>query len=58
LSWLPRNSSASFRALGNGGSFPYDGPTLDPSGNLYGTATFGGSGGCSGGCGVVWELSP
>jgi uncharacterized repeat protein (TIGR03803 family) len=31
---------------------------MDQSGNLYGTTSVGGSGGCSGGCGVVFELSP
>ena len=41
------------------GSYPSDGPTLDPSGNLYGTASEGGNGaGCPGGCGVVWEITP
>ena len=44
---------------GLGGSAPSDGPVLDPSGNLYGTATFGGTGGnCPGGCGVVWQITP
>jgi uncharacterized repeat protein (TIGR03803 family) len=44
---------------GSGGSVPYDGPTLDGTGNLYGTTIFGGTGtACSGGCGVVWELTP
>lgn len=35
------------------GAFPYDGPTLDASGNLYGTASQGGTSGN----GVVWEIS-
>ena len=43
---------------GPGGSAPYDGPTLDPSGNLYGTTVFGGSGNnCPGGCGLLWEVA-
>ncbi|MGA2372173.1 MAG: choice-of-anchor tandem repeat GloVer-containing protein [Candidatus Korobacteraceae bacterium] len=32
---------------------PPDGPTLDPSGNLYGTTAAGGTGG-----GVIWQLVP
>jgi uncharacterized repeat protein (TIGR03803 family) len=31
---------------------------LDNAGNLYGTATLGGNGGCQYGCGAVFELSP
>jgi uncharacterized repeat protein (TIGR03803 family) len=30
---------------------------IDGSGNLYGTTTVGGNGGCTGGCGVVFELA-
>jgi len=46
-------------AGGADGSGPADGPTLDPSSNLYGTATFGGtSNNCPSGCGVVWEIRP
>ncbi|HEY3779424.1 MAG TPA: choice-of-anchor tandem repeat GloVer-containing protein [Rhizomicrobium sp.] len=44
-----------------GGSEGYDpnaGVTLDPkSGNIYGTTTFGGSGSCRNGCGVLYELA-
>jgi len=43
---------------GSDGGVPLDGPTLDPSGNLYGTTFYGGSGSCSGGCGVVYEIAP
>lgn len=34
-------------------------PILDAAGNLYGTAEFGGTGGCGVfGCGIVYELTP
>ena len=36
------------------GFYPPDGPTLDPSDNLYGTTTNGGTGSY----GVVWEITP
>lgn len=38
------------------GGEPYKGVTLDPQGNLYGTAVTGGGGSCEGGCGVIFEL--
>lgn len=42
----------------SGGSDPNAGVTLDPStGNIYGTTTFGGSGSCRNGCGVLYELA-
>jgi uncharacterized repeat protein (TIGR03803 family) len=37
---------------------PAGGVTLAPNGNLYGTATEGGTGSCFNGCGVVWEITP
>ncbi|MFZ0478264.1 MAG: Ig-like domain-containing protein [Terriglobales bacterium] len=40
------------------GMNPQSGLVADSSGNLYGTAYYGGSGPCSGGCGTVFELSP
>jgi len=42
---------------GTDGGEPYKGVTLDSQGNLFGTAVTGGSGGCEGGCGVVYEVS-
>jgi uncharacterized repeat protein (TIGR03803 family) len=45
----------------SGGAFePNPGLIFDQSGNLYGTTSQGGAGGCmgSGGCGTVFELSP
>ena len=43
----------------NDGDGPYAGVTLDPQGNVYGTAINGGNTTCAGGsCGVVFELSP
>jgi uncharacterized repeat protein (TIGR03803 family) len=41
---------------GTDGGEPYKGVTLDSQGNIFGTAVTGGSGGCEGGCGVVYEL--
>jgi uncharacterized repeat protein (TIGR03803 family) len=45
-----------------GGTDPLSGLVRDSAGNLYGTASAGGSGSCtyypSGGCGTVFELSP
>jgi uncharacterized repeat protein (TIGR03803 family) len=44
--------------FGDGG-VPLAGLTSDAAGNLYGTAVYGGNGGCPyPGCGVVYELSP
>jgi len=41
------------------GAFPASGLIIDAQGNLYGTASQGGSGtACSGGCGVVYKLAP
>ena len=37
---------------------PSGGVEMDAHGNLYGTTWLGGSGGCTLGCGVVFELSP
>ncbi len=38
----------------NDGAYPYAGPTIDSSGNIYGTTAAGGSFGQ----GVVWEITP
>jgi uncharacterized repeat protein (TIGR03803 family) len=44
---------------GSDGNSPYGAPVLDANGNLYGTASSGGTGTCNGGgCGVVWEITP
>ncbi len=42
------------------GEFPYARVALDPAGNLYGTAAYGGhfSGICFSGCGTVWQITP
>src|SRR5579862_1363841 len=42
---------------GADGGEPYKGVTLDPEGNLYGTAVTGGGGSCEGGCGVVFKVT-
>jgi uncharacterized repeat protein (TIGR03803 family) len=39
------------------GGIPYAGLVMDHAGNLYGTASAGGSMSCSGGCGTVFKLS-
>jgi len=46
----------------NDGEFPSGGVIADASGNIYGTASYGGTGDCvllgiKGGCGTVYELS-
>ena len=46
----------SFTGGADGGE-PYKGVSIDRQGNLYGTAVTGGSGGCEGGCGVVYKLT-
>ena len=46
----------SFTGGADGGE-PYKGVTIDRRGNLYGSAVTGGSGGCEGGCGVVYKLT-
>jgi uncharacterized repeat protein (TIGR03803 family) len=45
---------------GTDGAYPFGGLTLDASGNLYGTNTYGGDTSCNppSGCGVVFELTP
>jgi uncharacterized repeat protein (TIGR03803 family) len=41
------------------GATPYGArPIFDQAGNIYGTAFGGGTGNCSGGCGLVYELTP
>ncbi|HEY1769390.1 MAG TPA: choice-of-anchor tandem repeat GloVer-containing protein [Chthoniobacterales bacterium] len=45
-----------FHGEADGGE-PYKGVTLDPQGNLYGTAVTGGSGSCEGGCGVAYKVT-
>ena len=48
----------SFQFGGAGGYQPLGGVAIDAAGNLYGTTIYGGSGGCHGGCGVLFKLSP
>src|SRR5271165_268149 len=43
---------------GTDGQEPSAGLIFDHAGNLYGTTFYGGAGGCQGGCGTVFELSP
>jgi uncharacterized repeat protein (TIGR03803 family) len=45
---------------GKNGSFPYAGLTIDNSGNIYGTTGSGGDAKCgaTGGCGVVFQITP
>ena len=51
-----------FTGARNGG-YPYGSVVFDRNGNLYGTASFGGTGsdcnnGSLDGCGIVWEITP
>jgi uncharacterized repeat protein (TIGR03803 family) len=43
---------------GEEGYNPYAGLIFDSAGNLYGTASYGGSDDCAYGCGTVFELTP
>jgi uncharacterized repeat protein (TIGR03803 family) len=44
---------------GSDGAYPIGSVSLDAHGNLYGTASAGGTGSaCNDGCGVVWEITP
>jgi len=44
---------------GSGGASPVAGVVFDAAGNLYGTTVAGGTGGpCTGGCGIVFRLTP
>lgn len=43
---------------GSDGGNPISNVILDTAGNLYGTASTGGTGTCDNGCGVVWEITP
>jgi uncharacterized repeat protein (TIGR03803 family) len=43
---------------GSDGGYPVSNVIFDSAGNLYGTASGGGSGCGEGGCGVVWEIVP
>ena len=43
-------------AGGSDGGNPHAGLVRDSAGNLYGTTAYGGSGGCSGGCGIVFKV--
>jgi uncharacterized repeat protein (TIGR03803 family) len=59
------DSAGSFSVLHHFAGFPSDGGgplyghlTMDKSGNLYGVTTYGGSGRCKYGCGVLYKLSP
>ena len=40
------------------GEQPVGGVSLDSAGNIYGTTVAGGNQNCSGGCGVVFEVTP
>ena len=43
---------------GSDGAFPQSTLIIDSEGNLYGTASEGGSRNCESGCGTVWEITP
>lgn len=42
---------------GQDGAGPRGGLSMDAAGNLYGTASAGGSNACAGGCGIVFKMS-
>jgi uncharacterized repeat protein (TIGR03803 family) len=44
--------------VGSGGYHPVAGLVTDAQGYLYGTTDIGGDGGCIGGCGTVFQLTP
>jgi uncharacterized repeat protein (TIGR03803 family) len=60
----PSNGGWTFTSLhdftgGSDGAYPYSNLVFDASGNIYGTASQGGtSANCVGGCGVVFEITP
>jgi uncharacterized repeat protein (TIGR03803 family) len=45
-------------AGGSDGANPWAGLVRDKQGNLYGTTMYGGNSNCSGGCGVVFKVTP
>jgi len=47
----------SFSPSGSYGASPYGSLIMDDKGNLYGTATLGGTGDCLSGCGTVFEIT-
>ena len=47
-----------FMGSASDGEWPYAGLMMDGSGDLFGTTVSGGSGGCTNGCGTVFELKP
>jgi uncharacterized repeat protein (TIGR03803 family) len=59
----PSGGSWNFTVLyeftgGADGAAPYSNLIMDEGGNLYGTASAGGSSNCTGGCGVVFKFTP
>jgi len=56
----PWNETVIFRFADgpNGVASPWGGVAFDASGNLYGQSFVGGTGNCSGGCGVIYKLTP
>ena len=56
-SWLETRLSEFNGTTGE--AAPYGGiPVFDSAGNMYGTTYIGGGGSCTGGCGLVYKLSP
>jgi uncharacterized repeat protein (TIGR03803 family) len=43
---------------GTGGYLPQAGVTTDSHGAVYGTTYYGGNSNCSGGCGLVFKITP
>jgi uncharacterized repeat protein (TIGR03803 family) len=47
-----------FQGGSGDGMFPEGALVFDGQGNAYGTTLYGGGGGCPGGCGIVFKLTP
>jgi uncharacterized repeat protein (TIGR03803 family) len=43
---------------GSDGGYPYSNLVFDAKGRLYGTASVGGTGTCTNGCGIIFEITP
>lgn len=48
----------SFSGGSNDGQYPYGAVSIDSTRTVYGTSVNGGSGTCTDGCGIVWQIAP
>jgi hypothetical protein len=58
FSITPLGAETILHAFGTGGGTNPAGPLTVANGKLFGTTLSGGNGGCGGGCGTVFELTP